>query len=145
MADELSLISPVNDNFRRDVELADPTLLDPTEATALVQGEWIVRNTAGKGARVGASSVRGAMQVFTQKGDFSAQSIGKVAVLQLHEYEAETTMFADVRPVNLPHWRYDDAGIRQHAQQPLLRPPGLVRGQGEAGCRGPGLRSRQAA
>lgn len=95
MADELSLITPVNDTFRRDVELADPTLLDPTETTALIQGEWVVLNSAGKATRVGASSVRGALQVFTQKGDFSAQSIGKVAVLQLHEYEAETTMFAD--------------------------------------------------
>lgn len=95
MADELSLITPVNDNFRRDVELADPTLLDPTEADALIQGEWLVSNSAGKFVRVGASSVRGAKQMFTQKGDTSAQAIGKVAVLQLHEYEAETTVFAD--------------------------------------------------
>ena len=95
MADELLLITPVNDVFRRDLELADATLIDPNDASALTQGEWLVRNSAGKGVRVGASSVRGAMQLFTQKGDTSAQAIGKVTVLQQHEYEAETTMFAD--------------------------------------------------
>jgi hypothetical protein len=95
MADELSLITPVNDVFRRDFELADPTLLDPTTALALIQGEWLVRDSSGKVARVGATPVRGAMQMFTQKGDTSAQAIGKVAVLQLNEYEAETIMFAD--------------------------------------------------
>ena len=95
MADELNLITPVNDTFRRDLELADPTLLDPNDALALVQGEWLVLNGSHKLARVGASSVRGAMQMFTQRGDTSAQAIGKVTVLQLHSYEADTTMFAD--------------------------------------------------
>lgn len=94
MADELFLISPVNDNFRRDLEMADTTLLDPTEADCLIQGEWVVLNSAGKAERP-AASVRGAMQVFTPKGDFGAQAIGKVAVLQLHDYEAETVVFDD--------------------------------------------------
>lgn len=94
MPDELSLITPVNDVFRRDVELADPTLLDPTESDALIQGEWVALNSSYKAVRAVAGN-RGAMQVFSPKGDLSAQSIGKVAVLQLHEYEAETTVFDD--------------------------------------------------
>lgn len=94
MANELALITPVNDVFRRDVELADPTLLDPTESDALIQGEWLVSNSSGKWARP-TTSVRGCAQVWTQKGDTAAQAISKVTVLQLHEYEAETTMFAD--------------------------------------------------
>ena len=91
----LELITPVNDNFRRDLDVADPTLLDPTVANSLVQGEWLVRNTSGKLARVGASSVKLAYQMFTPKGDFSAQAIGKVTALQLHAYEADTDMFFD--------------------------------------------------
>lgn len=94
MADELFLITPVNDVFRRDVELADPTLLDPNESDALIQGEWLKFDSAGKAVRAAAGD-RGAFQVFTQKGDLSGQSIGKAAVLQLHEYEAETVMFDD--------------------------------------------------
>jgi hypothetical protein len=96
MPDELTMITPVNDNFRRDVTLLDPTLLDPNEADALVQGEWVsVDNASGKAIRHATSTARGAMQVFTPKGDLSGQAIGKVAVLQLHEYEAETTIFDD--------------------------------------------------
>jgi hypothetical protein len=100
MPDELTLITPVNDNFRRDVTLLDESILDPNEADALLQGEWVSMDpgNSGKAVRHATTTARGAMQVFTPKGDFSAQSIGKVAVLQLHEYEAETTIFED----NLP-------------------------------------------
>jgi len=94
MPNELLLLTPVTDVFRHDLSLADPTLLDPTLPSALIQGEWLVRDAAGKGVRVGVNSVRGAMQVFTPKGDTSAQAIGKVTVIQLSEYEAETVMFA---------------------------------------------------
>jgi hypothetical protein len=93
----LELITPVNDVFRRDVELADPLLADPTSSTplALEQGEWLARDASGKLERVGATARPGAMQMFTPKGDFSAQAIGKVTVLQLHEYEAETDIYED--------------------------------------------------
>lgn len=91
----LETLTPVNDNFRRDLEVADPTLLDPTQADSLVQGEWMTENSSGKLARVGASSVNQAWQLFTPKGDFASQAIGKVSVLYLHEYEAETDMFED--------------------------------------------------
>jgi hypothetical protein len=95
MPDELLLITPVNDNFRRDVELADITLLDPNESDSLIQGEWLSFNTAGKAVRHSDPTTRGAMQIFTPKGDTSGQAIGKTAVLQLHEYEAETSVFDD--------------------------------------------------
>ncbi len=89
----LDLITPVNDVFRRDIEMADPTLLDPTVSNSLVQGEWISRDTAGKGVRVTSLAEKLPMQVFTQKGDFTSQAIGKVTVIQLHAYEADTDMF----------------------------------------------------
>lgn len=89
----LELITPVNATFRRDLEMADTTLLDPTSATCLVQGEWLDRNASGKGVRVTSATSKLPMQVFTQKGDFASQSIGKVTVIQLHAYEADTDMF----------------------------------------------------
>lgn len=89
----LDLITPVNDVFRRDLEVADTTLLDPTVTNSFVQGEWLERNTAGKLVRVTAVTSKLPMQVFSQKGDFAAQSIGKVTVIQLREYEADTDMF----------------------------------------------------
>jgi len=90
----LELLTPVNDVFRRDLEMNDPTLLDPTEADAIVQGEWLRRDTTtGKLVRATAGTQKNIMQVWTQKGDFSAQAIGKCSVIQQHPYEAETDMF----------------------------------------------------
>ncbi len=91
----LNLISSVSDNFRRDIPVADETYLNPTEAEAYDQGEWLVRDSSGNLERVGADSVSDAMQIWTQKGDTAAQAISKIAVIQLHEYEAETDMFED--------------------------------------------------
>jgi hypothetical protein len=92
----LTLKTPVNDVFRRDYEMADTDLLDPdhTDDTPLQQGEWVSLDGNGKAVRCTAgSSANIAFQVFTQKGDYSAQALGKVAVLQLHQYEAETDMY----------------------------------------------------
>jgi len=96
MPDELFLISPVNDNFRRDVEVDDEDIVDPNEADALIQGEWLSLDAvSGKYTRHVDETKRGAHQVFTPKGDMGAQAIKKVAVIQLHEYEAETIVFDD--------------------------------------------------
>jgi len=90
----LILETSVNDNYRRSVELADPTLLDPSQADALEQGEWLTRSS-GAYARVGASSVTSAAVVISEKGDYAAQAIGKTAILELHDYIGETDMFED--------------------------------------------------
>lgn len=95
----LKLETYVSDLYRPDVELDDTDLLKPSEADALEQGEWLVLNSGGKYERVGASSVKLAHQMWTQKGDTAAQALGKVALLKLHEYIVETDMFAD-QPTN---------------------------------------------
>ena len=94
MPDELVLITPVNDTFRRDVDVADATLLDPNDPACLIQGEWVVPNGSYKYERP-AASVRGCFQVFSPKGDLASQALGKIAVIQLHDYEAETIVFDD--------------------------------------------------
>ncbi len=91
----LEPISPVNDIFRRDFDLADPTLLDPTSATALEGGEWMTLDSTGKLVRVGATAVPDAFQLFSPKGDTAAQAIGKATIFFLHDYEALTDMFED--------------------------------------------------
>jgi hypothetical protein len=94
MANELKLITPVNDVFRRDVELADTALLNPNAANPLRQGEWVVPGANGW-ERVSATTgtTKNAKMVWTERGDFPAQAIGKVTVLQLHQFECETLLF----------------------------------------------------
>ena len=98
----LTLITPVNDVFRRDLDVADTTLLDPLEAgaggppavgAAFAQGEWLIIDASGELIRHTGAAVIGSFQLFTQPGDGAAQALGKATVLQLHEYEAETDMF----------------------------------------------------
>ena len=77
MADELNTITPVNDVFRRDVEVEDESILDPNEADALIQGEWLHINPAtGKYVRADGTE-RSAIQVFSQRGDLAAQCVGR--------------------------------------------------------------------
>jgi len=87
--------SPMNDNFRRDREVADVSLLDPTSPNAFEAGEFLVIDTSRKLARIGVTSVPSVLQIFTPRGDYSAQAIGKLAVIELSEYEASTDMYAD--------------------------------------------------
>ena len=90
----LDLISPVNDVYRRDFDLADTSKLDPNEADSLKAGEWCTpTGTSAQMARVGATSVPDCYQMFSQKGDYAAQALGKASFLFLREYEAETDMF----------------------------------------------------
>ncbi len=90
----LSLVSPVAEVRRRDLDLNDTDLINPNDSEALEQGEWLVRNSStGRLERAAGGTVPGMLQMWTQRGDTSAQAIGKVSVLQLHEYEAETDMF----------------------------------------------------
>lgn len=89
----LELVTPVNDVFRRDYTVADTTLLDPTTTNAYVEGEWVLLDSNGKAARVTLATERAPKQIWTQKGDFAAQALGKICALELHEYEADTDMF----------------------------------------------------
>ena len=89
----LNTLSPVSNIYRRDFTLADPDLADPNESDCLDQGEWVTYDSDGKLVRAANNASPDTFQVFTMKGDFGAQALGKVTILQLHDYEAETDMF----------------------------------------------------
>jgi len=90
----ISLLSPVSDIYRRDVSVDDNNLVTPTHADCLVAGEWVVLNASGEAdidARAANSAL--AFQVFTEKGDYSAQALGKVTLLNSFDYIAETDQY----------------------------------------------------
>ena len=91
----IKLLTPVNNSVRRDFELADTTLTDPNETDALDSGEWMQINSSGKLARVSSDGeqVTNAYQVFTPKGSYDSQSLGKVCVIFSRDYEVETDMY----------------------------------------------------
>lgn len=91
-----TLLTPIYDNHRRDLKLNDPDLVKPDEADALEQGEWVIIDpSTGNAVRPGAdgSAVPQAFMVWSERGDYSAQALGRVAVIFAHEFEVETDIF----------------------------------------------------
>ena len=94
----IDVLSYVSSQHRRDFAVADRDLLQPnsTSPLALEQGEWVAADSDGNMDRI-TSSVLSAVQVWTQRGDFTAQAIDKVSCLFIGEYEADTDMFDSAR------------------------------------------------
>ena len=98
----LTILSSVNEIYRRDVEVDSPTLTDTTSSDCLVAGEWVAFDATGKatisndalGSGARTSDIPGVLQVFTQKGDYSSQALGRVTVLNSFDYIAETDQYA---------------------------------------------------
>ena len=92
----LRILSSVNEIFRRDVEVDQSILVDPNNAACLVSGEWVALDANGKAdidAR--ANTVPGCYQVFSEKGDYSAQALNRVTILSSLDYIAETDQYSN--------------------------------------------------
>ncbi len=94
------LISELQTLTRRDFPLVDSTILQPTGAAPLLDGEWVElasasyavqRATTGQGAlHEGKNMLQ--WPVSTERGRYDTQAIGKVNVLFSGMYEAETAI-----------------------------------------------------
>ena len=85
------LRSPVQAVERRDFALATPVLLDPTNANPLEIGEWLMPN--GSYQLVRSDGSLPSFVFYAEKGRSDTQAIGKVPVLFLGSYEAETLIY----------------------------------------------------
>lgn len=103
--------TPVSDILpiqRRDFPLADPTLANPLNAVALVDGEWMTLNssyqivrasdilTPGAVAPAGASFNPRSFPLFAERGRYDVQSLSqtKMPILWRGEYEFDTRIFS---------------------------------------------------
>lgn len=95
---------PVSDVLaiqRQDFALADPTLAEPTNAVALVDGEWVVLNTSYQILRAAAvgtpddPALLRSFPVFHEQGRYDRQAMAgkKTTVFFLGEYECDTRVF----------------------------------------------------
>lgn len=86
---------------RRDFALNDPTLADPLNAVALVDGEWMVINNVYKIVRatniasVGDPALQTGYVLFAEKGRYDVQALAqrKMPIIFLGDYEADTRIF----------------------------------------------------
>jgi hypothetical protein len=95
---------PVSDLLatqRRDFTLADPDLADPTNAVALVDGEWMVINGTYKAVRasaigsVGDPATQTGYVLFAERGRYDVQAMAqrKMPLIFMGDYEADTRIF----------------------------------------------------
>ncbi len=86
----LTLVSEVLPVQRRDFYAADPTLLNPNNANPLYDGEWLEIDSNYKLARGSGEAVNVSYVLFAERGRYDTQAIGKVPVLFMGGFEAET-------------------------------------------------------
>ena len=94
----ISDILPVH---RRDFPLVDPTLADPLNSVALVDGEWLKIDAAYKILRASVVTIVGdpalvkSFPLFMERGRYDVQAMAerKTMVLWRGEYEFDTRIF----------------------------------------------------
>jgi hypothetical protein len=92
-APNLTLISEVTPLMRRDFTLTDTTLLNPVAANPLVDGEWLEMDSASYTVKRGTGeAASNSWPVFSLRGQYDTQAIGKACLLYAGAFEAETSI-----------------------------------------------------
>jgi len=94
-------LSDILQVHRRDYPLADKTLADPSNADALIDGEWVTLNAsrqlvraASKAAANNEAAVR-SFPLFAEKGRYDVQAMAdrKMPILFMGQYECDTRVY----------------------------------------------------
>jgi hypothetical protein len=85
---------------RRDFPLADPRLVNPVNALALIEGEWLTLvggrlARASNIAQAGDPALALSFPLWAERGRYDIQAIAgsKVPILYMGQYEADTRVF----------------------------------------------------
>lgn len=93
MAIHFKLVSEFQTIHRRPFELADPTILNPTNANPLIDGEFLQLNSAYQMARgTDNPALVPSFGYFAEQGRYEVQAIKKGPFLYMGWYEADTTV-----------------------------------------------------
>lgn len=94
MSLNFKLTTPFIDLGVRTFPFTDPSILLPSNANPLVDGEFLELDASYKLVR-GAAAVAAvpSFAYFLEQGAYTAQGLGKGPVLMLHGYEADTMIF----------------------------------------------------
>lgn len=90
-APNFTLVTELQVCIRRDFPLLAPTILNPLDAAALVEGEWLELDASyllKRGTANGATIT--SFPVHTERGRYDTQAIQKANVIFAGQYEADT-------------------------------------------------------
>jgi hypothetical protein len=84
------LHSPVEKVERRDFPVADRSILNPNGANPLLDGEFMEHDATTPTKVIRAGGLKLSFAVFAERGRSDTQAIGKVPLLYMGAYEADT-------------------------------------------------------
>lgn len=93
---DFRLVSEFTNIHRRPFELVDNTILKATATNPLLMGEWLQHSgnyLMARGAEAAGSTVP-SFPVFSETGRYETQALGKVPILYMNAFEADTLVFA---------------------------------------------------
>jgi hypothetical protein len=100
-APNFTLISELQTLTRYDFPVTDPTILNPLNSNPLVDGEWLELDSSYSLIRGTGEAAVPSHVVHTEQGRYDVQGLGKVNVLYLGMYEAETAVIDQTGPLAL--------------------------------------------
>lgn len=134
----LNLVTELQTLIRRDFLLADNTILNPLLAGSpgpLLDGEWLELDTASYKLKRGSFGTNGnpaVYPVFVERGRYDTQAVGKVTVLMLGEFEAESKIVANPSALTVgDHLKVGDVTV-----DGVTGKRGLVKATGGVGASG---------
>lgn len=112
----LILVTEMQTLIRRDFIVYDNSILNPLFSGSggpLLDGEWLELDTVSYKLKRGAtgSQSRAVYPVFVERGRYDTQAIGKVTVLMLNEFEAESKIVNLAGLAVGDHLKVDDVTI----------------------------------
>jgi hypothetical protein len=91
VVENFRLVTPIEWVYRRDLQLEVRDLVNPNGSNPLLDGEFLMYNTSKHAIRSDGSAL--SWVVFAERGRSDVQAIGKVPVLYIGRYEADTLIF----------------------------------------------------
>lgn len=95
MIENFRLISPVEKIERRDFPVADRSILNPNGANPLLDGEFMELDATAPNKVIRAAGLKLSWAVFAERGRSDTQATGKVPLLYIGAYEADTLIMSD--------------------------------------------------
>lgn len=90
MVENFRLHSPVEKVERRDFPVADRSILNPNGANPLLDGEFMELDATTPTKVIRAGGLKLSWAVFAERGRSDTQAVGKVPLLYMGAYEADT-------------------------------------------------------
>jgi hypothetical protein len=115
------LVTPAEKLERRDFPVADRSILNPNGANPLLDGEFMELHATNPKTVIRAGGDKLSWAVWAERGRSDTQSIGKVPLLYMGSYEADTLIMDDTALGHGDPLMVDDVTIATLTKSGLIK------------------------